>query len=444
MKKSYSWLAALVLGSTAVLSACGAGGESGTDANGQAAPAAEQPAEGTNASTEDAAKPEPFTLKVSGFLNDEHSLKYYDAVKAKYEELHPEATVELQITEGEKYFDKLRTQLAASDAADVIFNQQVKEFAKAGFFADLSDQPWVERMHDRESMSIGGKVYGVALDLSAGGVLYNKKIFADLGIAPPSTWAEFLAACEKIKASGIVPIEFGVKDEWVANNAFSILFASLVSPDMPDFGERLLDGTAKVNGPEYRKVLEAFIELSKNDYINKNALSSDYAQSTASFADGKAAMVINGNFVAGDAGVKEKIGDQLGAFAFPNENGNPRVYATGNYMVSVNQNSKHLDAAKEFVSLLLDKELLKQFLEPSERIAGISGVDPQLKSAALADFNAAISKSGTINVYKKVPPSVEDGYTKLVIKSIATKELNDSDLEQLQKDFDADKALLEE
>ena len=35
-----------------------------------------------------------------------------------------------------------------------------------------------------------------------GGILYNKKIYAELGLTVPKTWAEFVANNEKIKAAG--------------------------------------------------------------------------------------------------------------------------------------------------------------------------------------------------------------------------------------------------
>ena len=52
-----------------------------------------------------------------------------------------------------------------------------------------------------------GKVYGVPEEASmGGGILYNKKIYAELGLSVPKTWAEFMANNEKIKAAGKVAV----------------------------------------------------------------------------------------------------------------------------------------------------------------------------------------------------------------------------------------------
>src|SRR5580704_12675152 len=47
-------------------------------------------------------------------------------------------------------------------------------------------------------------------------VYYNKSMFAKAGITPPTTWAQFMTDCAKLKAAGIVPIELGGHDSFAA------------------------------------------------------------------------------------------------------------------------------------------------------------------------------------------------------------------------------------
>ena len=49
-----------------------------------------------------------------------------------------------------------------------------------------------------------------------GGILYNKKIYAELGLSVPKTWAEFEANNEKIKAAGIAPVIATYGDTWTS------------------------------------------------------------------------------------------------------------------------------------------------------------------------------------------------------------------------------------
>ena len=57
------------------------------------------------------------------------------------------------------------------------------------------------------TVSQNGQIFGVPSGTAmGGGILYNKKVYADLGLSVPKTWAEFEANNEKIKAAGIAPV----------------------------------------------------------------------------------------------------------------------------------------------------------------------------------------------------------------------------------------------
>ena len=58
-----------------------------------------------------------------------------------------------------------------------------------------------------ETVTTGDDYYGVPVGTATGGgVLYNKKVFSDVGLEVPTTWDEFMANNEKIKAAGIDPV----------------------------------------------------------------------------------------------------------------------------------------------------------------------------------------------------------------------------------------------
>ncbi len=50
-------------------------------------------------------------------------------------------------------------------------------------------------------------------------MIYNKDIFAQYGVAVPTTWDEFLQACETFKANGVTPIYGTFKDGWTSTRA---------------------------------------------------------------------------------------------------------------------------------------------------------------------------------------------------------------------------------
>ncbi len=60
-------------------------------------------------------------------------------------------------------------------------------------------------------------MYGAPFGTSFGGaVLYNKKVYKDLGLSVPTTWADFISNSEKIKDAGIAPIIQTYGDTWTS------------------------------------------------------------------------------------------------------------------------------------------------------------------------------------------------------------------------------------
>ncbi len=60
-------------------------------------------------------------------------------------------------------------------------------------------------------------MYGSPLGTaSGGGVLYNKKIYADLGLKVPTTWDELMSNAEAVKAAGKIPVIQTYQDTWTS------------------------------------------------------------------------------------------------------------------------------------------------------------------------------------------------------------------------------------
>ena len=85
-------------------------------------------------------------------------------------------------------------------------------------------------------VSAGGDKYGVPFGTAfGGGVLYNKPIFAKLGLSVPKTWAEFMANNKKIKASGVPPVIQGYQTDTWTSQLFMLGDFHNVAAAEPDF-----------------------------------------------------------------------------------------------------------------------------------------------------------------------------------------------------------------
>ena len=74
------------------------------------------------------------------------------------------------------------------------------------------------------STSTDGKLYALPIGLETQNLMwFSPKVFADVGIEPPKTWAEFLTQAEAIKAKGYIPMATGAQG-W----QLGILFSSVL------------------------------------------------------------------------------------------------------------------------------------------------------------------------------------------------------------------------
>ncbi|HEX3046197.1 MAG TPA: extracellular solute-binding protein, partial [Bacillota bacterium] len=100
-------------------------------------------------------------------------------------------------------------------------------------------------------------------------------------------WNSFLAACEKLKAAGIVPIGGGLRD-YTANFMFRCLAANIYGKDVAGLktGKQTF-----ANNPAFKKAAEMMVELKNKGYFDPDASSTPYFMDAINkFAAGKAAI----------------------------------------------------------------------------------------------------------------------------------------------------------
>ena len=156
--------------------------------------------------------------------------KAFNAVIEAFEKAHPDVTVKWNTFDHEGYKTSIRNFLTADapDVASWYAGNRMAPFVNAGLFEDISDLWASEGLNESmasaaPSMTIDGKKWGVPYTYYQWGVYYRQDIFEEQGIDVPTTWAEFLDACAKLKSAGITPITIGTKYLWTAGGWFDYL-----------------------------------------------------------------------------------------------------------------------------------------------------------------------------------------------------------------------------
>ena len=136
-----------------------------------------------------------------------------EALAAAYHEKHPNVTIEVQISTWSEYWTKLEAMANSNSLPDIFWmhTNEFSKYAEAGILADLTDL-YADEDPDYfqnnfpanlvENFTYEDKIYGVMKDVDTIGLVYNKDIFDEAGVAYPDetwTWDTLVEASETIK-----------------------------------------------------------------------------------------------------------------------------------------------------------------------------------------------------------------------------------------------------
>ncbi|WP_341279643.1 extracellular solute-binding protein [Paenibacillus sp. FSL H8-0537] len=214
-----------------------------------------------------------------------------------------------------------------------------------------------------ETFSYEGKNYGIPVLFSGVSLWYNKQIFDENGLTPPTTYAELLSVVDQLNAKNIVPITVAGKDRWPVLHWFSYLAQRIGG--MEPF-EKAKNGEADFTQDSFVKAGEMLRELAVDHkgFIN-GFLGLDYAAAESLFTNGKAAMYLQGewamnSFLDGD------FADKVGFVPFPTVDGGQGGINTyqGGFGAGMAISSKtNQEAAYEAIRFLTDSLQRKEINE---------------------------------------------------------------------------------
>jgi glucose/mannose transport system substrate-binding protein len=198
-----------------------------------------------------------------------------------------------------------------------------------------------------DTVSYNGKIYGVPLGVHRyNRLFFNMKLFADNGLMPPTTLAEFYFVAEAFKAKGILPLAVGSKDgHAVKTHTFDGL---IVTKGSVQFRESYLTGH---ENPADQRIVDMLTEYAHMlDYSNADRDSLLWNDAAQRVYDGTAAMMIVGDFGRGFFLTKGwQVGTELGEIPLPGTSGH-FVYVVDAF--GLPKGVAHRQAAVNFLNLL--------------------------------------------------------------------------------------------
>jgi len=387
VKGKYGW-GAVMLSLTLLLSACSGGNNGGNVAT------TDKNDKGNTQTTEEKKAPvegKQITLKVSGYKSGAEAGALPD-LNEKFMKDNPDIKVVYEGMPGGQYKEFLKARFAANDAADVVMIHpglsDAVAYGKAGYLQDLSGEAWISNFTDASLMATSseGQIYAIPNDMNVLGVFYNQEIFEKLSLEVPQDWDQFIAAAQKIKESGTLPISIGNNDGWMTLAALFTMAPGLVYTDKADFDAQLNAGQATFKDG-WLEMVNNWFALDEAGYLTPKSTGVSLDQAQQAFASGQAAMYIDGNWSL--PGIEAANPDlKVNMFPMPSNKAGEPVMASAavGTTFAINKNTKVLDAAKRYLEFWSQKDNQQVWAKSQQGFMTIKGetgdVNPALKSIA--------------------------------------------------------------
>jgi raffinose/stachyose/melibiose transport system substrate-binding protein len=311
----------------------------------------------------------------------------YEAFAAAYPNIHIENIMNPDSVESDK---KIVADCAAGDCPDIIHDANATLW-EAGYLLDLTqyidDDPAWKAVLDANVLgttTTDGHVWGLSGEVSPMPTIWNTRILEDAGVAAvPTTWDEFLAACDAIKAKGYTPTSWEVGGHHQWHNALASQAGGLDAVAANQF-----------DSPQHVEAFNRLKVFVDNGWVPDNEIELTWQNSVGLFVAEQTAFYLNGAWTIGNeitsAGAAPDLKDHVEFSPYPaiGENGSTveTKQTTGiGLAAALTGDQAKLDAALTFMKFWFSEEGGKQWILLTRSPMGVNvdlstleGVDPML------------------------------------------------------------------
>ena len=298
------------------------------------------------------------------------------------------------------------------------YNFEIARYVEHGALSDLSDMPEAKRINAdllplvEQTASYPGRTSVIPYSFMAAGVLYNRQIFADQGLAVPTIWSEFIAVCDALTAAGITPVYGTFKDPWTVSQGLfdytvggSVDVASLFN-DLKSLGADVGPSSSVSFEKMLADPMKRMVEVAA--YLNLDADSRGYGDGNLAFGNGEAAMYFQGPWALNEI-AKTAPTLSVGAFPLPmtEDPADRKIRVNVDLALWIPEASKKKAAAREFLAYLMQPEIINAY-NAANNAFGVTTDAPPVTHPTLVDLqpfydDAAFSLGASQLVPQSIP-----------------------------------------
>jgi raffinose/stachyose/melibiose transport system substrate-binding protein len=341
---------------------------------------------------------------VTAYLNTETAAGIEPLVAAFQDETG--TTVDVTSAETSELNQQLRVQLTSGTAADLIRVSPGSSSPVAanilgseGELASLADATWAPEIgEDVQSLAnVDGDAVAFPISRNAIVMAYNSQVFEDAGVEVPTTWSEFIAACDALAAAGVTPISTPFQGGIYFQFWVYALAATLVYAENPEIDDQMAAGeTSFQDNAEWNEVFDKIAELNAAGYFSDGMLGVPPDQGLQSVATGDAAMVL---LVSAGLpqlyGYSEAGAEAFDVFAMPaNDDAAATYVPVAPDFLAVNANAQNPEGARALLDYLARPENVEAYANAMGVLPGLS-VEVSLENDALDPILPMIEEGRT-------------------------------------------------
>ncbi len=329
------------------------------------APSATQAPGGGEAAADGAPAPITMTYLVD---DSEVSQSTAKALSEAYMAQNPHVTIVVESRPGGSDGDNIvKTRLATGEMTDIFWYNSgslLQALNPSETLVDLSGEPFIANIAESflPTVSQGEQIFGVPVGTAmGGGILYNKKIYEQLGLSVPTTWEEFAANNEAIKAAGIAPVIASFGDTWTSQ-LFVLADYYNVAQAVPTFTEDYTNNRAKyATTPAALEGFKHMQEGFEKGWWQQDFATTTFEQGMKLLADGEGAHYPMLSFALSTIATNwPEAANDIGFFAQPGAdaatNGATIWMPAGTYIPKTTSN---VEEAKKFLGFIASPEAVE-------------------------------------------------------------------------------------
>lgn len=253
------------------------------------------------------------------------------------------------------------------------YNHEVSRFVQRCVLEDLSKTEPASRIRDDfqplldQFGTCPGRTTALPYSVMAASVIYNKTIFEENDLEVPKTWSELLEVGDTLKANGINPFYGTFADAWTVNQGwFDYAIGSAI--DVQSFYDKMAEQGTEVGPNSEVSFQKDFLEpiekmqLLASEYTQPNAGSRAYDVGNVAFANGEAAMYMQGPWALSQIELTNPD-LEIGTFPLPmtEDPADLKVRVNMDLVTMIPEEASNKEGAFDFLDYLFQPDIIQEY-----------------------------------------------------------------------------------